>query len=350
MPKVLHIANPDKFSIPLCNLVINNEILQEHKFLFISDAFDKSKYPQNRVYNFDSPIRKHLFKNLYMFYKLCREADVILIHGAQIVIFFFIFPWFTKKLAWAIQGCDLYDLVDSHENLFRYITKFVLKRVRIHPTHIEGDSVLANRKLGSNAKFFYSPVYLSNVVDTSCFLPKEPRKTIKILVGNSTSPINDHLTIFNKLKTHEHLIEKIICPLSYGIYIDYKNHVIKEGKALFGDKFQAIEEFMPVDKYKEFLKEFDLAVFNHDRQEAMGVTLTLLALGKPVFVNPNTTSFASLKRRGFKIFDNNDVFINGPALHTDVLENKNLLEKYYSVNTLITSLQALMLNPNDEKN
>jgi dTDP-N-acetylfucosamine:lipid II N-acetylfucosaminyltransferase len=222
--------------------------------------------------------------------------------------------------------------------------RFILKKAKVHLTHIETDSDLANEKLQSKALFHYSPVYLSNVVSTYDFNPTIVKDKVKIMVGNSTSLNNDHISILNKLKKFEESIEYIICPLSYGMYADYKESIKVEGYKLFGSKFKPVEEFMSMEKYIDLLKDIDIAVFNHWRQEAMGVTLTLLSLGKIVYVNPITTSFGSLTKRGFKIYDNNLLFNEGVTVQRNVIENKKLLEKYYSLDVLLETLKKLQIN------
>lgn len=345
MTKYLHIANPDKFTVPLCNFINANNELENHKFLFISNQIKIDNVPTGTVYYLYSPLRESRIKNLALFYKLCYSSDVIIMHGSSAAFFFKIFPWFTKKMVWVINGAELYGLnrITNQWNIFSFITstKFTLKRAKKHLTHIEGDSHIANKTLGIKAAFHYSPIYLSNVVSTDNFKPVALGDKIKILVGNSNSSNNDHITIFKELKKFEDCIDFILSPLSYGNDITYKENVKNEGFKLFGNKFIPIEDFMPIDNYKEMLSDIDVAVFNHWRQEAMGVTLTLLSLGKIVYVNPNTTSYESLKNRGFRIFDNNLLFTEGPSIQRDVFDNKHLLEKYYSKQVLIDSLKSL---------
>ena len=73
----------------------------------------------------------------------------------------------------------------------------------------------------------------------------------------------------------------------------------------------------------------------------MGVTLTLLSLGKIVYVNSNTTSYKSFKKRGFQIFDNRLIFSEGPLVNRDVTVNKKLLTRYYSEKLLLSSLDNI---------
>jgi c-di-GMP-related signal transduction protein len=143
---------------------------------------------------------------------------------------------------------------------------------------------------------------------------------------------------------------QIYCPLSYGSYIKYKETVKQKGLELFGERFIPIERFMQFEEYKAFLETIDIAVFNHKRQEAMGVTLTLLSLGKEVYVNSSTASFQSFSQRGFQLFDNALIQTEKDSLATrNVAANGILLEKYYSKQVWETQWKQLYnLNSFDE--
>jgi hypothetical protein len=217
--------------------------------------------------------------------------------------------------------------------------RFVLSRINGHISHVFEDSKEANRILKSDAKFLYSTMYLSNTVETDFFNIEDISKksNINILVGNSTDPTNNHLGIFDIIQSQLKEINKIYCPLSYGDYEVYKNEIIEEGYRRFGDKFVPLTNFMSLEKYVDFLKNIDVAIFNHNRQQAMGNTLTLLSLGKIVYMKSGTNSFKSLNKRKFRIFDVKLIEKNGIKKNYNVIDNKELLNKFYSKNILIES-------------
>ena len=123
---------------------------------------------------------------------------------------------------------------------------------------------------------------------------------------------------------------QIYVPLSYGDK-DYAKKVIDYGKSLFGDKFIGITEFIPYNEYICFLKNIDIAVFNHQRQQAMGNTINLLAMGKKVYFRECATQkifFSNLKRKAFKIKDID-------VIKSFLLENNSkILMKYFSLQNL----------------
>ena len=167
------------------------------------------------------------------------------------------------------------------------------------------------------------------------------KQKVNVLVGNSTDPTNNHIEIFNMIEEQIEEIDKIYCPLSYGIFRDYKDSIIKEGTKRFGDKFVALTDFMTIEEYTEFLKTIDVAIFNHNRQQAMGVTLSLLSLGKIVYCKGGTTSYNSLTERGFAVFAVNLIKEAGIKFNRNVDINKELLESYYSKEQLLESYLKL---------
>jgi len=326
----LHVLIADKFTKPLYHYLVDELKLDDQHFLYLSDAQTAAPLPE-KAYRLKQPLSRHLYENLKVFVQMARKADRIILHGDTLIHFFALYPLCLKKTGWIIYGQELYSL-NKGGNLRQKIKRFVLSKVKWHITHIEGDSQLANKLLHSQAQFVYSPMYLSNVADTTNFVPTAVSKKAKlnIMVGNSTDPTNNHKGIFDKILPYKEDIETVFCPLSYGMYDAYKQEIATLGQQLFGDKFVVIDKFMPFDEYKQFLSGIDVVVFDHNRQEAMGVTLTLLALGKIVYLNPNTTAYESLTKRGFRVFDNHLIIKEGLKTSRDIGENVLRLEEYYS--------------------
>src|SRR5690606_7080247 len=90
-------------------------------------------------------------------------------------------------------------------------------------------------------------------------------------------------------------------PLSYGSE-DYKNRIIKKGKELFGSRFKPLEDFIPYQEYITFLKNIDILILNHRRQQGMGNTIQALGMGKKVFLNSITPQYHLFKKLGIKVF------------------------------------------------
>jgi dTDP-N-acetylfucosamine:lipid II N-acetylfucosaminyltransferase len=343
--KILHILLPDKFTIPFIRLINKEFNQEEHLFLCCSEPGKDLLQSASNIQFLLNPYRKNFYRNSRIFYKSIKEASKIILHGTPILYAFLLAPRYLRKTYWIIQGDELADeLLGRKKTIFKcfhnYLNSKLLKQVYGHISHIEGESHLANRFYNSSAKFFFSPAYLSNVVDLSEYhdnINPTKNEVTKILVGNSTSPTNNHISIFEMLIPYKEENFIIYCPLSYGIHVRHRDNVIKAGKALFGEKFVPLLDFMEIDEYMEFLKKIDIAIFNHYRQEAMGITLQLLSMSKIVFMNCTTTSYMSLIERGVNVFDNNLVKQGQLFIKRDTSKNPLLIYSYYNYSSLVES-------------
>ncbi len=342
--RILHILLPNKFTVPIIRF-LNDEFKEvDQYFLCISKPKEAELLNQVNIGYLGSPHSKYFFQNLRQLYIHFRQATKIIIHGNPVLYFFFLLRFALKKTYWVIYGGMDLGTKESNaqKSFYNFIKKNTLKNIYGHITHIQGDSELANEIFDSKAKFFYSPMYLSNTINVHEFpIQKKTGTTWKILVGNSADPSNEHEEIFTQLKAYKEQEIEVYCPLSYGNYPEYKRKVLDLGTKIFGDKFIPIVDFMDLKSYRNFLNEMHIAIFNHKRQEAMGVTTSLLAMGKTVYVYPDTTAFRSFQKRGIQIFSNRLITQENILQERDVSLNQSLLEKYYSPEVLRSSWAAI---------
>jgi len=97
---------------------------------------------------------------------------------------------------------------------------------------------------------------------------------------------------------------------------------------------------MPFEKYLEFLGEIDIAIFAHKRQQAMGNTITLLGLGKKVYMRSNITPWQLFKDIDVKVFDVDDIKINLIDEQTQK-ENQEKIKEYFSKENYLNQLKNL---------
>ncbi|GGW38947.1 TDP-N-acetylfucosamine:lipid II N-acetylfucosaminyltransferase [Arenibacter certesii] len=150
-----------------------------------------------------------------------------------------------------------------------------------------------------------------------------------ILIGNSATPSNNHLDVFEKL---ENIEQKIIVPLNYGEEY-YKRLIIQKGHEWFGSKFQPLTTFMPFEDYQEIVFSCNSMVMHHIRQQGLGNILLALYVGIRVFLNNKSTTYSYFKDIGFKIYDlEQDISLLGAELKQDEkLLNRSLVQKYYGL-------------------
>ena len=341
---ILHILAPDKFTLQLIPYLNKEMADYEQVFLAISKPDDESICALPNVLYLKNPHRKYFFSNTKLVYYYFRKASKIIIHGNPILYYFYLFQFALQKAYWVIYGHSDMGTKESNnkKNVHQFIKNRVLKKMFAHITHIEGDAETANEMFFSKARFYNSPMYLTNIINTEDYKPEHKTTATKnILMGNSTDPSNCHFEMFDLLLPYKDEDILIYCPLSYGPYTAYKDSVMERAKELFKEKFIPLTEFMTLSEYRIFLNSIDVAVFNHKSQTAMGVTTSLLAMGKTVFAVAGTTSFLSLTSRGFHIFDINEL-AEGKLLKVhDVSPNVDLIKKYYSIENLQQSYRYI---------
>jgi hypothetical protein len=170
-------------------------------------------------------------------------------------------------------------------------------------------------------------------------LNKNLKDTINIQVGNSADPTNNHMQVFDFLRKFKNDNIKIHTPLSYGNK-NYAKLVISKGKNIFGDKFIPMVEFKENPEYLNFLAEIDIAIFAHQRQQGMGNILTLLELGKKVYLKKDTTSWKFLNEIDLKIFDFKNLDID-KIENIDKKNNIKIIKSFFTVNKYQKQLERI---------
>lgn len=328
MSSNLHVCPLDKFIPPFLNFVRDEFPIEENQFYMLGDA---EKYS----YESDSQTFQHCgLRGYLLLLRLMYSADKIILHSLfnfNVLIILACNPYLLKKCYWVIWGGDLYSFMFP-KNSLKYKLKetirgFVIKRIGFLLTYVKGDVDLARRHYGARGEYIETIGYLSNVIPSNIPVSENNKKNINILVGNSADPTNNHFDALDKLAKFKNEDIQIYVPLSYG-NIEYAKKVIDYGNSLFGDKFIGITEFISYSEYMFFLKDIDIALFNHKRQQAMGNTINLLAMGKKVYLKEGTTQKEFFNNLNVKTFDikDLDIFENfSPE------KNSEILMKYFSL-------------------
>ena len=270
------------------------------------------------------------------------KAKKIILHGLsdmQLIYIFFCMPWLLKKCYWVMWGGDLY-VYQLRENNWKWklralFRRRVIKNMGYLVTGTPGDVELAREWYGAEGEHIKCFNYPSNIYK-EYDVPQKQHSGINILVGNSADPSNNHLEMFDLLEAFKDQDIKIHAPLTYG-NPDYAKSIIQQGKQRFGDKFEALTEHIPFNQYLEFLGKIDIAIFNHRRQQAFGNTITLLGLGKKVYLNPVSTLNGVFKDFEITVFDVGEVNIELLDSHT-ANQNINKVKAAFSKESLVNSM------------
>lgn len=329
---ILHIMTLDKFLIPFINFVDKNIGRGEHKYIFITS--EKYKYELTKDHNVEF---LHTDDDIFItLLKYMTKSKKIILHGLwrdKIDTLLYLNQNLLSKCYWCMWGGDFYFPEKKSK-----IRHEVIKKMGYLVTYIKGDYELVKELYRAEGNYIECFMYPSNLYKEYDIKPKIHNE-IHIQIGNSADPTNNHIEILEKLRIYKDENIKLFIPLSYGDQ-KYAKKVISIGNEFFGNKFIALTEFMMFDKYLEFLSSIDIAIFNHERQQAMGNIITLLGLGKKVYLKNTITSWQLFKDIDIKVFDTGTIKLK-------VLENKvktkntERIKNYFSYEKIINTQKQL---------
>jgi hypothetical protein len=329
--KIVHIIVIDKFIPAFIEFVNQHFDEEDHLYIVLGKRDDRYGKLDAENILFINKKRKIITLLKYLY-----SAKKIIIHGLWNEIFIkilFVQPWLLKKSYWVMWGGDFY-FPEKHS----WYKKQVIKKMGYFITYLKGDYHLVQEWYGAKGEYCECFMYPSNlykeyeVVETA-------HKTINIQVGNSADSTNNHFEVLQKLLKFKDEDINIFVPLSYGDE-NYAKEVIAKGKELFGDKFKPMVDFMPFDKYLKFLGSIDIAIFAHKRQQAMGNTITLLGLGKKVYMRDDVTPWKFFEDKGVKNFNLESIDLKLITID-DKLSNQNKIANYFSKENYIYQLNNL---------
>ena len=298
----------DKFIAPFIDFVEESFAdFDRHVFFCFGD--EVAHHPLRRCSNI---LYKSDYRRASLAYfelgRLMYQSDKIILHGLWsegVVRLLSIQPWLLKKCYWVIWGGDLYSFEFKERDLTWHINeiprRIVIKRLGNLVTYVSGDVDLARRWYGARGKYRECLMYPSNLYKEHK-VPMKSDNAIHIQIGNSADPTNEHFEMLQMLEPYKTENIRIYVPLSYGDS-DHATRVAAEGKRIFGGKFVALTDLMPMAEYIEYLTKIDIAIFNHRRQQAMGNIITLLGMGKKVYLRKDVTSWSVFEKIGVKLYE-----------------------------------------------
>jgi hypothetical protein len=333
--------NEHVYNLALLDFLAAHFDLSDHLFIF-----------QCRRSGVDLPVDdKHVlylpgYANLIKIKRLISDCERVYFHllpMGPVIFFWFLHKTVFLKAVWVYWGADVYEYRKRHSGLKHFLYHLARKRIiRLIPDiagYLEGDYNLIREHYPTGAKYHHVIYPIpTNFEMCDRLMKKQGRESAQtiVLVGNSGNESNRHLEAFRLLEKFHSNGFLILCPLSYGAKkASYVQEVIREGNRIFGNNFRPVVDFMPPDKYLEMLNEVDVAVMNHDRQQGLGNTLSLLYLGKKVFLRPETTSYGYFQDKQVRVFDINSIKdlstddfarISG----SDCLRNRDILRNEFS--------------------
>lgn len=339
--RYIHIMQNDKFINSYIEFIEKNFNMKEHYF-YIIDGVNENEIPIIKREN----VTKFFYKKKIKILKLCKnlnfikkslknkKIDKIYFHGLfgkDKILFLFIFRKYLKKSNWIIWGGDLYCYEKRKKSLkfqiWYYIEDYVKRNVAYVSTLVPGDYKIAKDYYNVKGKYNLAIYPGNDNYDEIDKLKPKIKDEIYIQIGNSADPSNNHFEIIDLLSKFKDEKIKIYAVLSYGDKI-YGQKVNEYGKKIFGNKFIGIFEFMSRDKYWGYLKDIDILVFNHQRQQGLGNIMMLSYFEKKIYLRDDISSWnhlvkdiklelnsiSKIKNESFKEFIKNNAYGNKEKL------------------------------------
>lgn len=198
----------------------------------------------------------------------------------------------------------------------------------------------------SGAGFTHLPfTYQSILIDLPSLVKRKTVQSLRIMVNHSGDLTLNHFDALNRLSKLDCSFN-VVLPLAYGDkkYIaDVKNQSIR----MFGlDRVEVWEDYMPLTEYAERLKTVDVAVFNCSVQQGVGNIVPLLGSGTKIFFREENGFYQDLKSWGMHVYSFQSEFnceeINKHLTETELKENINILNKYFSIEAVDTYYNQLV--------
>lgn len=222
--------------------------------------------------------------------------------------------------------------------------KKILSRINYFAPILKEDYDLLKKHLPDlNLKFanwYYGVLEKDFIIDENFYVEGND-----ILLGNSATPENNHLDVFEMLKKRNLSDNRnIVCPLSYG----NKNYaiIIKEiGMSYFPGKFQPLTDFMPLSEYLKIISSCSNAIFNNLRQQALGNIIIMMYAGAKVFLNEQSPVYSFLKNMGACVFSLNEAskeIFNSNLTEDEIQKNREIIKRRWSKKVILENTKRLI--------
>ena len=341
---ILHLCVLDKFIAPFYEFVeANFEDCHTRHVFYIAGKSPIYRTPQGKNIYLDH--EQNLNHRYAWLIRNMNRADKIILHGLwdyRVLQLLAAQPWLLKKCFWVIGGGDLYTY-HLDERTFSWwkrevYRRFVIRRIGHFVTLIKGEYDLTKQWYGASGHHHECFTYPSNLFRDEKN-PSTSGSGVNVLLGNSANPSNNQEEVLQALQRFMHIPIKVYCPLSYGS-AEYAKKIEQKGKELLGDKFVPLLSFMKQEEYMNFLSNIDIAIFAHKRQQAMGNTITLLGMGKKVYMRSDVTQWEFLNNIGVQVHDLRE--LNIEKLEPEIARaNSRIISEYFSEKNLVRQLGSV---------
>lgn len=161
-----------------------------------------------------------------------------------------------------------------------------------------------------------------------------------ILLGNSSTPSNNHLDVLKKLDSLSH---EIVLPLNYGDF-NYRDWLLDELKG-YDLCVSPIVDYLDSTRYLALLNTCNVMIMNHIRQQGAGNVGIALLSGMTVYLNEESPLYVELIRKGFHILRTQDIEQGQEIKHLsedDIFANKKLAKEVFNSSVTQTKTHEML--------
>lgn len=193
--------------------------------------------------------------------------------------------------------------------------------------------------------YFNISVNIDKIEQLRSVKTQEEGRGCHLLIGNSALPTNNHLDVFLLLKKQISISDYTFhSVLSYGPE-KYQKFVVEKGREILGKNFKPVTDFMPIEEFFKMLKKVNAGVFANNRTQAGGNILSLLLLGKKVFLKKENTVYQMYKSRGAHIFsleELNDKELKEPLSQDQIEDNVRIGKEKFGLQPAREKLKKIL--------
>lgn len=296
--KYIHILwqNELKFSTRIVSEFNNNDIstIESKEHYFVTpyiEVYDGLKEYPNVFFLEVEEVRSAKVVNLIGDY-----ADFIFLHNiCGPFELLKIKNKYAKKIIWRSWGGGRLNPIKYNKNYIKniakyFVNKLVLKKVKLFKAiGVANDvDIIELTDVFGTLNYFIQPYSFSGVSKEllECINSNKTDDCVKIMIGHSGFPDDEHINIAKKLEKYKNHNIKLFFVFSYGEkeYIDNCKNVISN---TWGDKAEFIEQFMKYEDYVQLLSKMDIVFLAAPYSYALGNISILTYCNKKIFLNEN---------------------------------------------------------------
>lgn len=294
--KYVHLMFNDKFNKPFVDF-LNDQFDPKEHVILCKRWFREHPFPEG-----DNVIEIRNYQNISF-----QNNEKIICHSLfdnEVIDYLYKYNDVLKnKTYWVMWGGDLYNAPRDK------INDFVRSNFKGYISVVEGDEERAKEIYNLTSDTLCSAPYIApsfNYSDLYKTLINNPieHSMLRIQINNSSDDSTlEMLETLAKFKDKNIIVTTI---LSYG-KMQFKDQIIKKGKNIYGEKFEYIQDYMPIEQFIKYSASNDILICNQNRQQGLGNILSSLYLGKKVFVKSEITTVSYLNSFGLRLFDTNEI-------------------------------------------